>query len=121
MSARLLYGFRISVLFASILTVFSSIVGIAAGAIQGYFGGWVDLIFFLGVIFAIFFIPAYVIYILLGRLIDRWKRAPRNPPTHRSPLDILEERFAQGEINQEEFEARRRMLGDGRPPLSGPL
>ena len=43
--ARLLYGFRISVLFGLVLTFFSSLVGIAAGAIQGYFGGWVDLIF----------------------------------------------------------------------------
>lgn len=43
--ARLIYGFRISVLFGLILTLLSSIIGIAAGAIQGYFGGWVDLIF----------------------------------------------------------------------------
>lgn len=43
--ARLLYGFRISVLFGLILTVFSSIVGVAAGAVQGYFGGWTDLLF----------------------------------------------------------------------------
>ncbi len=43
--ARLLYGFRISVLFGLILTFFSSIIGIAAGAIQGYFGGWLDLLF----------------------------------------------------------------------------
>jgi microcin C transport system permease protein len=43
--ARLIYGFRISVLFGLILTVFSSIVGVAAGAVQGYFGGWTDLIF----------------------------------------------------------------------------
>ena len=43
--ARLIYGFRISVLFGLILTVLSSIVGIAAGAIQGYFGGWTDLLF----------------------------------------------------------------------------
>jgi microcin C transport system permease protein len=43
--ARLIYGFRISVLFSLILTLFSSIVGIAAGATQGYFGGWTDLIF----------------------------------------------------------------------------
>lgn len=43
--ARLLYGVRISVLFGLILTVLSSAVGIAAGAIQGYFGGWIDLIF----------------------------------------------------------------------------
>ncbi len=43
--ARLIYGFRISVLFGLILTIFSSIVGVAAGAVQGYFGGWTDLLF----------------------------------------------------------------------------
>ena len=41
--ARLIYGFRISVLFGLVLTVFSSVIGVAAGAVQGYFGGWVDL------------------------------------------------------------------------------
>ena len=41
--ARLIYGFRISVLFGLALTFFSSIVGVAAGAVQGYFGGLVDL------------------------------------------------------------------------------
>ena len=44
-AARLLYGFRLSVIFALALTLFSSIVGIAAGAVQGYFGGWIDLLF----------------------------------------------------------------------------
>lgn len=43
--ARLIYGFRISVLFGLTLTLASSIIGIMAGAIQGYFGGWVDLFF----------------------------------------------------------------------------
>lgn len=43
--ARLIYGFRLSVLFGLILAAVSSVVGIAAGAVQGYFGGWVDLIF----------------------------------------------------------------------------
>jgi microcin C transport system permease protein len=43
--ARLIYGFRISVLFGLILTAFSSIVGVSAGAVQGYFGGWTDLLF----------------------------------------------------------------------------
>ena len=43
--ARLIYGFRISVLFGLSLTLFSSIIGIAAGAVQGFFGGIVDLIF----------------------------------------------------------------------------
>ena len=43
--ARLIYGFRISVLFGLILTVVSSIIGVVAGAVQGYFGGWTDLLF----------------------------------------------------------------------------
>jgi microcin C transport system permease protein len=43
--ARLIYGFRISVLFGLILTIISSIIGVAAGAVQGYFGGWIDLLF----------------------------------------------------------------------------
>ncbi|MES2905536.1 MAG: ABC transporter permease [Pseudomonadota bacterium] len=43
--ARMVYGFRISVLFGLILTILSSIVGVAAGAVQGYFGGWIDLLF----------------------------------------------------------------------------
>lgn len=44
-TARIIYGFRISVIFGLILTISSSIIGIAAGAIQGYFGGWTDLLF----------------------------------------------------------------------------
>ena len=43
--ARAIYGFRISVLFGLILTLASSVVGIAAGAVQGYFGGLLDLLF----------------------------------------------------------------------------
>jgi len=43
--ARLIYGFRISVLFGLILAGISSVIGIFAGAVQGYFGGWVDLAF----------------------------------------------------------------------------
>jgi microcin C transport system permease protein len=41
--ARLLYGFRLSVLFGLILAGISSLIGVAAGAVQGYFGGWLDL------------------------------------------------------------------------------
>jgi microcin C transport system permease protein len=41
--ARLIYGFRISVLFGLALTIISSVIGVAAGAVQGYFGGWIDL------------------------------------------------------------------------------
>lgn len=43
--ARLIYGFRISVLFGLTLTIISSLIGIAAGAVQGYFGGLTDLLF----------------------------------------------------------------------------
>ena len=43
--ARLIYGFRISVLFGLVLTAFSSVIGVAAGAVQGYFGGLTDLLF----------------------------------------------------------------------------
>ena len=42
--ARLIYGFRISVLFGLLLTTLSSIIGIAAGAIQGYYGGNIDIL-----------------------------------------------------------------------------
>ena len=42
--ARIIYGFRLSVLFGLILTVLSSIIGVAAGAVQGYFGGLTDLL-----------------------------------------------------------------------------
>jgi microcin C transport system permease protein len=78
--ARLLYGFRISVLFGLILTILSSIVGIAAGAWQGYFGGWTDLIFqrfmeiwgsmpqlFILIILAGLFVPSF--WLLLGILL----------------------------------------------------
>lgn len=40
----MIYGFRISVLFALTLTILSSIIGVIAGALQGYYGGWVDLL-----------------------------------------------------------------------------
>ncbi len=42
--ARLIYGFRLSVLFALTLTLLSSVLGVMAGAVQGYFGGWTDLL-----------------------------------------------------------------------------
>jgi microcin C transport system permease protein len=43
--ARLIYGFRISVLFGFTLMVVSAVIGVTAGAVQGYFGGWLDLLF----------------------------------------------------------------------------
>ncbi len=44
-AARLIYGFRISILFGFALTIVSAAIGVAAGAVQGYFGGWTDLMF----------------------------------------------------------------------------
>ncbi|MGB3409532.1 MAG: ABC transporter permease [Jannaschia sp.] len=44
-ASRIIYGFRLSVAFALLVTLFTSVIGIAAGAIQGFFGGWTDLVF----------------------------------------------------------------------------
>jgi len=75
--ARLIYGFRISVLFGLILTILSSLIGVAAGAWQGYSGGLVDLLFqrfneiwsglptlLLLIILASLFVPSF--WMLLG-------------------------------------------------------
>ena len=75
--ARVIYGFRISVTFGLLLTLFSSLVGIFAGAVQGFYGGWVDLGFqrfleiwgglpalYLLIILAGFFVPSF--WLLLG-------------------------------------------------------
>ncbi|UWQ91995.1 ABC transporter permease [Aliisedimentitalea scapharcae] len=43
--ARVIYGFRLSIFFTLIVTTVASVIGILAGAVQGYFGGWLDLIF----------------------------------------------------------------------------
>ncbi len=43
--ARIIYGFRLSIFYAIMVTVGASVVGVIAGAVQGYFGGWTDLIF----------------------------------------------------------------------------
>ncbi len=43
--ARVIYGFRLSVVFGLVLTIVSSVIGVFTGALQGYFGGWVDLVF----------------------------------------------------------------------------
>jgi microcin C transport system permease protein len=43
--ARVIYGFRISVLFGFALTICTTAIGVLAGAVQGYFGGWTDLLF----------------------------------------------------------------------------
>ena len=88
--ARLIYGFRISVLFGLILTLLSSIIGVAAGAVQGYFGGWTDLLFqrfidiwtsmptlYLLIILAAFITPTFwiLLFILAAVLMDGAGRA----------------------------------------------
>nr|WP_069307717.1 ABC transporter permease [Methylobrevis pamukkalensis] len=84
--ARVIYGFRISVLFGFALTILSSIVGVAAGAVQGYFGGVTDLVFqrmieiwtslpelYILLIIASIFVPTF--WLLLGiLLLFSWTR-----------------------------------------------
>jgi len=77
-------------------------------------GGW----------YGMFFGPLFMIVLLVAviagvGLVGRWFGAPwygAQPPHHappgRTPLDILKERFARGEIDKEEFEERRRVLGE---------
>ena len=67
--ARLIYGFRVSILFGFILTFFSMIIGVSAGAIQGYFGGKIDLFFqrFMEVWSAI---PTLYILIILASVVQ---------------------------------------------------
>ena len=43
--ARVIHGFRLSIVFTLLVTGLSTIIGITAGAVQGFFGGWLDLIF----------------------------------------------------------------------------
>jgi microcin C transport system permease protein len=67
--SRLIYGFRISILFGFILTFFSMIIGVTAGAIQGYFGGKIDLFFqrFMEIWSAI---PTLYILIILASIVQ---------------------------------------------------
>ena len=67
--SRLIYGFRISVLFGFTLTFFSMIIGVTAGAVQGYFGGKTDLFFqrFMEVWSAI---PTLYVLIILASVIQ---------------------------------------------------
>jgi microcin C transport system permease protein len=78
MLARLLYGFRISIWFALALTVTGTLIGVAAGALQGYFGGKTDLLLqrfieiwgavpelYLLIIFASIFEPSLLLLLIL--------------------------------------------------------
>ena len=75
-------------------------------------GGWHG--WFFGPIMMIVFIAVAVVVVVL---LVRWlggpgHGSPHHQPQTRTPLDILKERFAQGDIDKEEFEARRRVLGE---------
>lgn len=76
--ARVIYGFRISVLFGLALTLISSLIGVAAGAVQGYYGGWIDLIaqrvievwssmpsLYILIIFSALFVPGFWTLLLI--------------------------------------------------------
>jgi putative membrane protein len=77
-------------------------------------GGWYG--WFLGPIMMIVFIAAAaVVVVLIVRWLGGPGHAPSSPsvsPPGKTPLDILKERFARGEIDKEEFEERRKVLGN---------
>jgi putative membrane protein len=80
---------------------------------MGWGGGWYGMIF--GPLFMILVLALViaVVVLLVRWLGGPWQgAAPNHPPPGRTPLDILKERFARGEIDKEEFEERRRILGD---------
>ena len=76
-------------------------------------GGWYAMIF--GPMFMILVLALVVAGVVV---LVRWAGGPWTPPSPhatppaRSPLDILKERFARGEIDKDEFEERRRVLGE---------
>jgi len=80
------------------------------GPHMGYGGGYG---WFIGPLFMVVFVAVIVVIVVL---LVRWIAAPpahpHAAPPGRTPLDILKERFARGEIDKEEFEERRRILGE---------
>jgi putative membrane protein len=77
----------------------------------GWGWGWYGMLF--GPLFMILWLAVVIaVAVLLIRWIGGpWQGAAPQPPS-RTPLDILKERFARGEIDKEEFEERRRVLGE---------
>lgn len=80
---------------------------------MGWGGGWYGMIFG-----PLFMILVLAVIIAVAVLLVRWIGGPsqggasHRAPPGRTPLDILKERFARGEIDKQEFEERRRVLGD---------
>ncbi len=78
------------------------------GHMWGYGGGW--MIF--GTLMMVLVIAAIItLVVLLVRWLAGAAQAPQAAPPAKTPLDILEERFAHGEIDADEFEERKRVLG----------
>ncbi|PVE23463.1 hypothetical protein DC522_15825 [Microvirga sp. KLBC 81] len=81
---------------------------------MGWGGGYPMMIF--GPLFMVLFLAVLIAAVIL---IVRWASGtwpglagPHHAPPGRTPLDILKERFARGEIDKDEFEERRRVLGE---------
>ncbi len=70
-------------------------------------GGWYGMIF--GPLFMILVLAVLIATVML---LVRWAGGQGQAPSYRTPLDILKERFARGEIDKDEFEARRRVIGE---------
>lgn len=75
-------------------------------------GGWFPMIF--GPLFMILLLALLIAAVVLfvRWLGGPWPGTSHHVPPGRTPLDILKERFARGEIDKEEFEERRRVLGE---------
>ena len=74
-------------------------------------GGWYGMFF--GPLMMIIFIAVVVVLVVLAvRWVGGGHGSSHPSPPARTPLDILKERFARGEIDKEEFEERRRVLGE---------
>ena len=76
---------------------------------MGWGGGWYGMIF--GPLFMILVLAVLIATVML---LVRWAggQGQAQAPSHRTPLDILKERFARGEIDKDEFEERRRVIGE---------
>lgn len=80
---------------------------------MGWGGGWYGMFFGLLLMILVLAVVIAVVVLLVRWLGGPWQRgASHQAPPVPTPLDILKERFARGEIDKEEFEERRRVLGE---------
>lgn len=110
---------RIMLAMASLLVAFGGPEAAWAQATREGYGthmwgsgyGWI----FGPVMMIVFIAVTVVVVVLIVRWLGGMGHAPSPPhygPTGKAPLDILKERFARGEIDREEFDERRKVLGD---------